>query len=69
MPALTVSDPAASVLLGVLAFKESLSVRPLAVALQIVGFLVMSASAAQLARREAGDSEEKAGDPGRQVPS
>lgn len=53
MPALTVSDPAASVLLGVLAFQEHLSVNVLAVLGQIVGFLIMSGAAAQLARREA----------------
>lgn len=53
MPALTVSDPAASVLLGVLAFKESLATDPLAIAGQVIGFVVMAAAAAQLARREA----------------
>jgi drug/metabolite transporter (DMT)-like permease len=53
MPALTVSDPAASVLLGVLAFQEKLDANVLALFGQVVGFLVMAAAAAQLARREA----------------
>ena len=53
MPALTVSDPAASVVLGVLAFKENLATNPLAIALQVIGFVVMAGAAAQLARREA----------------
>ena len=53
MPALTVTDPAASVLLGVLAFQERLTTNPLAIAMQVVGFVVMALAAAQLARREA----------------
>lgn len=53
MPALTVSDPAASVALGALAFQERLAGDPLAIALQVIGFVVMAAAAAQLARREA----------------
>lgn len=53
MPALTVTDPAASVLLGVLAFQERLTTNPLAIAMQVIGFVVMAAAAAQLARREA----------------
>ena len=53
MPALTVSDPAASVFLGVFAFQERLDGNVLAVLGQVVGFLLMSAAAAQLARREA----------------
>lgn len=57
LPALTITDPAASVVLGVLAFKERLSGAPLAVALQIVGFVVMGLAAAQLARREAEGDE------------
>jgi drug/metabolite transporter (DMT)-like permease len=52
MPALTVSDPAASVVLGIAAFQERVSSSPVAVTLQIVGFVVMSVAAAQLARRE-----------------
>lgn len=54
MPALTVSDPAASVALGVLVFQERLAAGPLAIGLQVIGFVVMAAAAAQLARREAG---------------
>lgn len=53
MPALTVTDPAASVVLGVLAFQEKLSSHPLNVALQAIGFVLMALAAAQLARREA----------------
>lgn len=53
MPSLTVADPAASVVLGVLAFRETLASNPLAVALQVIGFVVMAGAAAQLARREA----------------
>jgi drug/metabolite transporter (DMT)-like permease len=53
MPALTVTDPAASVLLGALAFQEHLARSPWAVTLQAIGFLTMSVAAAQLARREA----------------
>ncbi len=53
MPALTVSDPAASVVLGVLAFKERLAGDAWSVTLQVVGFVVMALAAAQLARREA----------------
>lgn len=58
MPALTVTDPAASVALGVLAFQERLASDPAAVALQVVGFVVMLAAAAQLARREAEGGEQ-----------
>lgn len=53
MPALTVTDPAASVLLGILVFQERLASSPLAIALQVIGFVVMAVAAAQLARREA----------------
>lgn len=61
MPALTVSDPAASVLLGVVAFQESLATDPLAITGQVVGFMVMAGAAAQLARREA-EAESAGGD-------
>src|SRR5579875_4180072 len=53
MPALTVTDPAASVVLGVLIFQERLAHDPVAILLQVLGFLAMCAAAAQLARREA----------------
>jgi hypothetical protein len=56
MPALTVTDPAASVLLGALAFREKLAGTVGSLCLQVLGFLIMSAAAAQLARREAEDS-------------
>ena len=61
MPALTVADPAASVALGVLAFHEDLRTDPLALALQVIGFLVMAGTAAQLARREAAGAQEEDG--------
>ena len=61
MPALTVSDPAASVALGVVAFNESLATDPLAIFGQVIGFLVMAGAAAQLARREA-EAEALGGD-------
>jgi len=51
MPAITVTDPAASVLIGVIAFKESLADDPLAVTLQIAGFVTMIVATVQLARR------------------
>lgn len=51
MPALTVIDPATSVLLGVLAFHESLSISPGAIVIQVIGFTTMAAGATQLARR------------------
>ena len=56
MPALTVTDPAASIALGVLAFREKLNGAAGALALQVIGFVVMSLAAAQLARREAEDT-------------
>ena len=55
MPALTVADPAASVIIGMVAFQERLNADALAVLAQVVGFVVMAAAAIQLARREAGD--------------
>ncbi|HET6874008.1 MAG TPA: DMT family transporter [Acidimicrobiales bacterium] len=62
MPALTVSDPAASVALGVLAFQERVAGGVAAVALECLGFLVMALTAAQLARREAeGPTDPEAG--------
>jgi drug/metabolite transporter (DMT)-like permease len=60
MPALTVADPAASVIIGVLAFQERLARDPVAVVLQVLGFVVMAAAAAQLARREAEDEDLRA---------
>jgi drug/metabolite transporter (DMT)-like permease len=53
MPALTVTDPAASVAIGVVIFQERLAHDPLAILLQVIGFLAMCVAAAQLARREA----------------
>lgn len=58
MPALTVADPAASVVLGVISFQESLATSPFAITGQIVGFVVMALAAGQLARREAEEAEE-----------
>lgn len=56
MPALTVTDPAASVVLGVLAFQEKLASGPMSIALQAAGFVLIAGAAVQLARRtQAGD--------------
>lgn len=68
MPALTVTDPAASVVLGVLAFQERLTASPGAIALQVIGFVVMAAAAYQLARREA-EGETPDADGGQTGPS
>ncbi len=56
MPALTVADPAASVIIGMVAFQERLDATALALLVQVVGFIVMAAAATQLARREASDA-------------
>ncbi len=56
MPALTVADPAASVVIGMVAFQERLDATALAVLVQVVGFIAMAAAATQLARREASDA-------------
>jgi drug/metabolite transporter (DMT)-like permease len=52
MPALTITDPAASVALGALAFQEGLANDPMSVLSQIAGFALMAIAAAQLARRD-----------------
>jgi drug/metabolite transporter (DMT)-like permease len=57
MPALTVTDPAASVALGTLAFEESLATDALSIAIQVIGFVTMVAAAAQLARRTKMDQD------------
>lgn len=59
MPALTITDPATSVLLGALAFHESLSANPAAIVVQLVGFTTMSAAAGQLARRSKADQQDR----------
>ncbi|MDE3207193.1 MAG: DMT family transporter [Acidobacteriota bacterium] len=51
MPALTVTDPAASVAPGAVAFQEALAATPVALTIQILGFATMAAAAADLARR------------------
>lgn len=55
MPALTVADPAASVIIGMIAFQERLNADGLAVLAEVLGFVAMAAAATQLARREARD--------------
>lgn len=55
MPSLTVTDPAVSVALGALAFQEALATTPLALTIEILGFLLMTAAAADLARRTKAD--------------
>jgi drug/metabolite transporter (DMT)-like permease len=56
LPALTVTDPAASVVIGALAFQEHLASNALAVAGQLVGFVIVAGAATQLARREKSDA-------------
>jgi drug/metabolite transporter (DMT)-like permease len=63
MPALTVTDPAASVLVGALAFKESLSTSPTAIALQLIGCVAVAAAVAQLARQTKTGEPEHAATP------
>ncbi len=63
MPALTVTDPAASVLVGALAFKESLSTSPSAIALQLIGCVAVAAAVAKLARQTKTDEPEPAATP------
>jgi drug/metabolite transporter (DMT)-like permease len=55
MPALTVSDPAVSIALGILAFGEGLSTEPVSIVVQVIGFLMMLSAATQLARRAKSD--------------
>lgn len=51
LPAMTIGDPAAAVVIGVLAFQEQVAHTPPAVLFQVVGFALMTAGAWQLARR------------------
>jgi drug/metabolite transporter (DMT)-like permease len=51
MPAVTISDPAASVGIGAFAFREHLAHTPVALTVEIVGFLLMFGATAELARR------------------
>ncbi|MDQ6650600.1 MAG: DMT family transporter [Actinomycetota bacterium] len=51
LPALTIGDPVAAVVIGAIAFHENLVHTPLAVVLEIVAFAVMFAAAVALARR------------------
>ncbi len=55
MPALTVTDPASSVAIGALAFHERLAATPLAITVEVAGFVAMFAATAQLARRNQQD--------------
>ena len=51
MPAITVADPATSIVIGAIAFHELLGRGPLAIAGQICGFLIMVFTVIELARR------------------
>jgi hypothetical protein len=51
MPTLTVSDPAASIAIGALAFHERLAADPIALLLEVGGLAVMLGATTQLARR------------------
>ncbi len=50
LPAMTIGDPAAAVLIGVLAFHEQVNSAPVAVASQVVAFSLMGVGTWQLAR-------------------
>lgn len=50
LPALTITDPASSILIGALAFHENLAHSATAVTLEIVAFAVMGVASARLAR-------------------
>ncbi len=50
LPAMTIGDPAAAVLIGVLAFHEQVNAAPVAVASQVVAFALMGVGTWQLAR-------------------
>jgi drug/metabolite transporter (DMT)-like permease len=63
MPALSVSDPAASVALGALAFREHLATGVLSVLFEVIGFAVMAGAATQLARRTKAADREPADGP------
>jgi hypothetical protein len=60
MPALTVTDPASSVVLGALAFQESLASSPGAIVVQLLAFVAMAAAATQLARRTKAEADQDA---------
>lgn len=53
LPAMTIGDPAAAVLIGVLAFHEQVNSGPLAVATQAAAFTLMGVGTWQLARHSA----------------
>lgn len=57
LPALTVCDPGASVVIGAFAFRESLASSPVAIVVQLIGFTTMAGAAAQLARRTKSDQQ------------
>ena len=52
MPALTITDPAASVALGALAFQERLASGPFPLSTEVAGFVLMTFAAIQLARQD-----------------
>jgi drug/metabolite transporter (DMT)-like permease len=56
LPTMTVSDPIVSVMIGVLAFGETISSSPAAIALQVLGFGAMTVGVFLLARHEAADA-------------
>jgi drug/metabolite transporter (DMT)-like permease len=63
MPALTVTDPASSVVLGAVAFQESLASSPSAIVVQLLAFATIAAAATQLARRTKADQGGRAAVP------
>jgi drug/metabolite transporter (DMT)-like permease len=54
LPAMTISDPAGSVIIGALAFHERLRGGPTGVAVQLAAFLLMAVGARQVARHAPG---------------
>jgi drug/metabolite transporter (DMT)-like permease len=57
LPAMTIGDPAAAVLIGVLAFHEQVNNAPVAVASQVVAFGLMGVGTWQLARLTASSDQ------------
>jgi drug/metabolite transporter (DMT)-like permease len=53
LPAMTIGDPAAAVLIGVFAFHETLNRGPGSIAVELVGFVLMGFGTRELARRSA----------------
>ena len=64
LPMMSVVDPVVSILIGALAFDESIAAGPGPVAVEVLALLVMSAGVVVLGRSEAMRAVEAGGDPG-----